>query len=713
MQRFEKQTPNKTILGLKFHLWVYNLAKPNKNKGISGWLHRIGEEPVLFDPVLTDQTTEQFKKHLVNQGYYHAAVHDSIEFKGKKAIVRYYITLNKPYRIKNIQYQFEDQSIKDIIYADTVNSLVKVGNRFDADVLAAERVRVETYMKNHGYYKFSRDNIYYTAEKDKQTNWVDLTILIKQSSTGIPDPETKIRMHHQYKIANTYIFPNSTLFYTKNSQEDHSLTDTIRIDHYFIVYQGRHNIKPAALLMPNLCRPGNLYNLNDVQKTNNNYSSLGLFRVINVNFKDDENIQADTGKYRYVNCFIELTPRKDQSFKYEVVGTHSYGDFGGRINILYNNYNLFRNAENLQNKITGAVEGTQNRYKVKGPMLELGFESQLTLTKFLIPKILLKFNPKTTFNIMYNYQNQPAFVRTQAGASYGYQWKGNKYNKNYFVPLDFTYTGLPKGLRDSTFASDIKRSSSENNYRNHTILSLKDIFEYSNQVPEKNRDFIFFRGGLEWAGLGLKGLSNAFFERKDTLFKVPFNQYIKTDLEFRYNNLISPDNRIVYRLTTGIGYPLWSSQTLPLERQYAAGGPDDIRAWSTNKLGPGSVPDSLRSAYPRGDIRLEGNVEYRFKLFWDIEGALFVDAGNIWNAKKLPNQPGGEFRWNRFYKQIAVGTGFGLRFNFSFVILRTDFGWKMRDPSIQEGSRWIDWNKTINKGFKDRINFQLGIGYPF
>jgi outer membrane protein assembly factor BamA len=720
---YEKQKPNKTILGLKFHLFLYNLTAPSKKKGIPGWLKEIGEEPVIWDPSLTESTTDQFKQFLENKGYYNTIVMDSVYLKNRRANIIYRIELNEPYRIRNISYKFEDQNLSGLILKDTANCLIKKGGRFDKETISLERQRLEELLKDNGYYRFAKEYVFFDAREVQHTKLIDLLVIIKESIDGTLDPETKTRAHERYKIDETYINPNyaaPSLF----SGADTITTDTVIIGKNRIIYTRKHNIKPETLLFPNKCNPGSIYNLDNIRKTNTNYASLGLFRVINIQFSEKAQNQKDSAGFRYLNCFMELTPRKIQSYQTEIVGTYSSGEIGARASLAYNNYNLFRGAENLQVKLIGAIESRRiesGNYSFIKPMKEYGIESSLSFPKFFVPfrakEFTRNYNPKTLISASYKYQDRPnEYKRTIASTSLSYRWKGNSFNTHQFFPFDFNYVWLPDSV-DESIRGDIYGTSIESSFTSHTILATRYTFEFTTQVIEKKEDFIKIKTNLESAGNLIYGLTTLTPTENDSalFMKVPFFRYLKGDIDLRVYDQIAPGNKIVYRLFAGLGYPIGSSVALPYEKMYTAGGPNDLRAWNSDELGPGS--DSVKtSGYMNktGDIMLEANLEYRFKLFWVIEGALFVDAGNIWTYNQLKEDgPSTSFKWNKFYDEIAVGTGIGTRFDFSFLMVRFDFGFKMRDPSIVEGSRWIDLNQMVNLDFNDRFKIQFGIGYPF
>ncbi|HEX2395346.1 MAG TPA: BamA/TamA family outer membrane protein, partial [Bacteroidales bacterium] len=276
-------------------------------------------------------------------------------------------------------------------------------------------------------------------------------------------------------------------------------------------------------------------------------------------------------------------------------------------------------------------------------------------------------------------------------------------------------------LSSDSFLLVIRKTPLGYSFEDHVVNSARYTFELNNQVIGKSRNFVFTRFNLESAALLVNLVNNGFRKQDDTrlyeFFKVPYFQYLLGDVDFRYYNVIDRQNRFVYRLFAGIGYPYGNSESLPYEKKYFSGGPNSMRAWNTRDLGPGSYNDPSTDAdtifnYPNrnGDIKLEANVEYRFKLIWKMEAALFIDVGNIWDYNKDINKPGAEFAWNRFYKEFAVGTGFGARFDFSFFLLRIDVGIRLRDPALESEKKWIPVFRDF--GFDD-LHLKFGIGYPF
>jgi hypothetical protein len=354
---------------------------------------------------------------------------------------------------------------------------------------------------------------------------------------------------------------------------------------------------------------------------------------------------------------------------------------------------------------------------------EYGLETSLRLPEFLVPFVktenfIKKYNPSTTLLASYDYQSMPFYTRTIAIASFGYNWKAGFYKEHIVNPVQLSLVNVPK--IDSAYKAYIAASSYQvHSYDNVLILGGSYSYIFRNQKIKNSRDYWFIRVNAETAG-NLIGLAEklAGGNKIDNTYQIlgqPFAQYAKTDLDLRYNYKFNDVSSIAYRGFFGIALPYGNSKEVPFEKQYFEGGANDIRAWQLRSLGPGSYADSSRLLNETGDIKLEANAEYRFKLFWIIEGAIFLDAGNIWSYKNDLARPGSQFQFNKFYKDIAIGTGTGFRFDLKFVIARVDLGMKLRDPLLHdaqftEGSHWI----FLNGPYKRRdFTIVLGIGYPF
>jgi hypothetical protein len=422
-----------------------------------------------------------------------------------------------------------------------------------------------------------------------------------------------------------------------------------------------------------------------------------------------------------LNCNIQLTLLSQQSYKVELEGTNSGGNLGGALNLIYQHKNLFHGAELFSMKLKGAYEANKQENRKLQSIQEYGIETSLRLPEFLLPFVktegfIKMYNPSTTVMAAYNYQAMPAFTRTMATATFGYNWKAGNYQEHIVNPIQLNIVKLPPGSIDSAFAARLESSIYQSfSYRDVLILGGNYSFIFNNQKIKKSRDYWFLRVNTEASGNMLalvEKLTGA--TKTDGSYKFlgqPFAQFVRTDLDLRYNYILNDVSSIVYRGFLGVGIPYGNSKAIPFEKQYFSGGANGIRAWQVRSLGPGSYkPGDSRFHNQTADIKLEVNAEYRHKLFWILEGALFIDAGNIWSYKNDTTQPGSQFVFNKFYKDIAVGTGAGLRFDFKFVIGRVDMGIKLRDPLLPDGSKWIIMSRPYER---NDFTVVLGIGYPF
>ncbi len=725
MTGYVRQKPNKEILGFKFYLALYNLARDDKNNWFNNSLRTVGEEPVIYDSLLTQRTVSQLELYLRNKGFYYANVSDTSFFHNKKANVVYRVEANKPYRISAITYQFEDSTIQQPVLSDTVNTLLKKGDLFDEDVLASERERIEQTLLSKGYYNFTREYVFYKADTISSTRKVDLTVVIKAyheydengSFVDVPHPKYRIRkvlIYTNYK-------PREVL---GGNQAYLDNLHTIEIDSISIKYLDKQNVKPGIILESNYIQPGDLYDVTNVKRSYRNLNSLRIFRLVTIEFKpvipDEPDSTGTSNSTRLLDCSIMLTTQTLQSFTVELEGTNSSGNIGAAGNLIFQHRNLFRNAENLDVRFTGAIETIkESNSSAYGNLIEYGSEIRFNIPKFLLPfktdQFIKKFNPATAISLAYNYQQRPDYTRTLANASFGYNWRGNKFLSHVINPIELNLVKIP--YKSPEFTRWLEGKYIAYSYQPHLVTVSSYSLVFNNQNLKKKTDFSYLRFNIESAGNLLYSAYRIAGATKENgsykLFNTDFAQYLKGDIDLRYYNIFDEKSSLVYRVFAGAGVPYKNSEALPFEKKYFSGGANSIRAWQVRNLGPGSyIEKDAESLYPNktADIKLEANLEYRFKLFWILEGAFFLDAGNIWAINSSDEREGALFEWNRFYKEIALGTGFGTRFVFSFFTFRVDLGLKLRDPAGLENNRWI----IGNRGFRgDDFTVNIGIGYPF
>jgi outer membrane protein assembly factor BamA len=721
-----KQKPNKRILGTRFHLWLYNLSNINKHKWPHSWLRDIGEEPVIYDPYSTVKSKEQIKSYVASKGYFDGKVTDTTKTEGKRSEVYYSVKLQSPYTIRKLYYEIADSNIQKLCYFDSMNCIIERGKPYDVDILQAERSRFERFVKDHGFYGFSGDHIYFKVDSTIGNRQIDIFYGIKNFAKLDALNGISFVPHSIYRVRNIYI---NTDFVPKDALEGgekyfKSLDTTSYRGYNFISHLGRPEIKYDLIIRSLYLKPGSVYNATNSEQTQSHLLSLKAYRLVNIYYNDLNKPDINHASELMLDCNIQLTLLSQQSYKIELEGTNSSGNIGGALNLIYQHKNLFHGAELFSTKLKGAYEVySQPNGSLKSAQ-EYGFETSLRLPKFLVPflnteSFIKKYNPSTTMLASYNYQALPFYTRTMANATFGYNWKAGSYQEHIVNPLMMNLINLP--FIDSAYAAKIDSSSYlAYSYKNVMILGGNYSFIFNNQKIKKSRDYWFLRINAEAAGnmLALAGkLTGA--KKTDSTYNIlgqPYAQYIRTDFDLRYNYILNDVSSVVYRAFFGIGIPYGNSKALPFEKQYFGGGANGIRAWQVRSLGPGSYLRDTANTFVNqtADIKIEANAEYRFKLFWILEGALFLDAGNIWTYKNDPVRPGSQFIFKKFYKDIAVGTGAGFRFDFKFVIGRIDLGMKLRDPCdplLVNGSKWIFASRPYN--LRNDFTLVLGIGYPF
>jgi len=719
---YVKQAPNKRIFGTRFHLGLYNLSNIEKENWPHGWLRRIGEEPVVFDPFSASKSSEQLENYLFSKGFFNATADADYFVRKKKANVIYDIQAREPYRIGNIHYRVLDTTLRKFIYMDSINCIIERGAIYDVDLLQAERVRLERLIKDLGFYGFSREHINFRIDSTLGQKSVDIEYLVKLSEYIAPNKRIVEREHKRYRINKVFIYPD---FAPREALDDRdayfrSQDTTMYRDIYFISDLPLPSVKYDVIIQSLYIKPGELFQVTNMEQSQGHLSSLEAFGRVNIRYYETDPLLTNERGEIMLNCVIQITPVVKQAFRIELEGTNSAGNLGGAVNLVYQHKNLFRGAEQLNIKVKGSYEALEERISGSRSTQEYGFESALTLPRFLFPfleseSFIKKYNPKTTIQTAYNYQKMPVYTRTVANAMFGYKWKSGNFRSHSINPLQLNIVNLP--YIDPEFEMDIDTSSYlAYSYKDIMIVGGNYTYIFNNQNINKARSYWYIKFNGELAGnLMAAAFDLARGKKIDgsyRIFNQNFAQYVRGDIDIRYNRRLNDVSSIVYRAFAGIGIPYGNSEGMPFEKQYFSGGANGIRAWQVRSLGPGSsVPGSSFFFNSTADIKLELNAEYRFKLFWILEGAMFLDAGNIWTYNVDEDRPDANFEFDRFYKEFAVGTGLGFRFDLNFIILRTDLGMKLRDPQLTSDSKWIMSNRDLN--WRDDFYLSFSIGYPF
>jgi hypothetical protein len=724
-----KQQPNfRMFVFGKVMLHVYNWAGRDSSLWINRFWKKIGDEPVIFDSTLVSRTNKEFEKLFINMGYMNVEVNSQTVKHNKKAEVIYTIKGNEPFRIRNYTTVIEDDSIKEILKNVSAeaqqsegrssiirNPLVKSGMLFDRNFLSAERERVSSLLRNRGYYAFTKENIDYDAIVDTSQTApsVDLTFKLHQIPSISPDGNYLPEPHKKYYYDKVYIYQDYDPLQMADVR-NYPKKDSIETRGYTLFYQGeKPSLKTGVILDNCFINPSGLYSQWREEMTYSAFSALNSLSNIHIQF--DEKIRNDS---TLLDCRILTMPEQKQSLLFSVEGTNTAGNMGVASSVSYTHRNLFRGAETFNLKIRGAYESISN---FTNPYLEFGGEAAFLFPKFIFPFLsrnsLRTMRTSTEFSLSYNYQTRPEYDRTLLSGSFTYTWQQRSRlaarHELDLITVDYVY--LPR--KDSVFMDNLPPSAQYFGYIDQFIVGTNYTYYNSTFDPmQKQRDAQSIRFSLESAGNILLGLGHLFNWKKDSygsyrLYNTYFAQFVKGDFDYSSTKVFDKHNSVAWRIGGGIGFPYGNSKMLPFEKRYYSGGANSVRAWSVRELGPGSyVPvDTTTFFNQSGDIQLNINVEYRTRFFWKLEAAAFIDAGNIWTIRDYVGQEGGRFRFNTFYKQIAIGYGLGLRLDYNFFLVRFDCGWKAYDPARSGDDAWA----VLHPNFKENWAWHIAIGYPF
>ncbi|MDT8402018.1 MAG: BamA/TamA family outer membrane protein, partial [Bacteroidales bacterium] len=625
IEPYIKQEPNKKIFGARFHLGLYNLSDIEKTRWPHAWLRRIGEEPVIFDPFAAGKSSGQVENYLFSRGYFNAEVSTDIFTSKQKTDILYEVKAREPYRIRRVIYEIGDENIRRLFFMDTINCLIKNGEIYDVEVLKKERVRLERFIKDMGFYSFSRDQIYFEVDSAIGNRQVDIFYEVRKFLVYNDGNNIVESNQRRYRINNVYVYTGWDPKAALDEGSNYLLRQdtTFRDGFHFISDTERHSVKPEVIIQSLYIKPGDLFQVTNMERSQDHLNSLQSFRLVSIRYSDPGNVTDWQHNELPINCIVRLTPVTLQEFRVELEGTNSAGNLGGAVNLVYQHKNLFRGAERLNIKLKGAYETLSEKISGSRSTQEFGFETSITLPRFLLPflekeEFIKKYNPKTVITAAYNYQKMPVYTRTVANASFGYNWRGNRFTQHSVYPLQLNVVNLP--FIDPAFEMSIDTSSYlAYSYKDVFLLGGNYIYVFTNQNIKKARDYWFIKMTGELAGnlmaLGYRAAGVEVEEGENyEIFGQPFAQYARADMDIRYNRTLNEVSSVVYRGFLGVGIPYGNSRAVPFEKQYFSGGANSIRGWHVRSLGPGSYTPVDSSFFNMtADVKLEFNAEYRFK----------------------------------------------------------------------------------------------------
>lgn len=666
-------------------LGTYNLSGRDSTKWINRILKRLGEEPVLFDTLKAEMSRKNLGTVMQNMGYLHADVSLKTIANDKKIKVIYTLHTGKPYFIGNIEYDIYDKNIAQILDMNNENNRgLKKGMIFSINNLENERKRITNILSDSGYYKFNKDYIIYEADSTRTNDSIDVNLKLMKFRADSKSPE---KDHNRYYI-------NKVNFTSADG-------DKIKLR--------------RSVLSDNLAiKEGAPFCEHDLQTTYNNFARLQAVKYTNIRFEE----LPDTS---LLNCNIQLSTNKPNTISFQPEGTNTAGDLGAAASLTYENRNLFHGSEMLSIQLRAAFEAITGLEGYQAEDYEeYNIEGRLMFPRFIAPFLSENFrrnsNAHSELTVSYNLQNRPEFHRRVFTAAWKYLWNAPKQNSTYrFDLIDLNYVYMPwisEKFKEDYLDDDSNRNAIlRYNYEDLFIMKMGFGMTYNNGVHA-------IKANIETSGNLLSLLAGVSkFDKNSqgqyTLFNIAFAQYVKAD--FDYTRLFTFDwrNSLALHFGFGIAYPYGNSKILPFEKRYFSGGANSVRGWNVRELGPGKFKGTdgrIDFINQTGDMKLDFNLEYRTALFWKFNGAFFIDAGNIWTLRSYADQPGGQFKFDEFYKQIAVSYGLGIRLNLDYFILRLDMGVKAINPAYTTAKEHYP---IISPNFKRDFSLHFAVGLPF
>jgi outer membrane protein insertion porin family len=721
--------PNTTILGMRPGLWFFYKAGNPQKKGLKRFMkNKLGQAPVYMSDIDNEQISQTLKAHLINNGFFLAEVDSKVKIKGKKGTVTYMAHVHRPYRLRDISFPRMDTLFTNI---DSVkdDSYLKPKQRYNLERMKAEQERIEEALENLGFFYFDDRHLIFEADSTVGERQVDLMLSLEP---GVPEKAKRI-----YRIGQVNIYPGYTL-----SDDTLSLgRDTIIVDGYHYLDKQKA-YRPETITKVINFRPGRIYKNIDREYTLRHLMSLGSFKFVDIRFQESKQDSF------LLNTSIYLTPHLKQSLRAEVQMVSKSNNFvGPGLELRFTNRNFLRGSERFEVTANSSYEVQVSR-KIPNPLnaFELGLESGLSIPRILSPLRInypsRRYLPTTELNLGFRLQQRIGFFRLNSfNLSAGYTWRENTLKTHELYPVDISYVQL--GKRSKEFQDLLDRNPFlEGSFQNQFIIGSRYSYTLNTQVNEDRTDNFkdrqvepsqfYLNGKVDIAGNLMNLLQNT-FSNEDTgdptkIFGTAYSQFVRGEVDFRYFYNFNKASKLATRLILGTGYAYNNSTTLPYIKQFSIGGSNSIRAFPARTIGPGVF--DITEQFPaeeipeedlkkrarvfvdqRADIKLEGNAEYRFDIVSFLKGAVFADAGNIWLIREDSTRTGGEFKKDEFLKQLAVGTGVGLRFDFNFFVLRFDLAFPLRKPK----ERWVtdeidlgspDWRS-------DNLILNIAIGYPF
>ena len=705
------QKPNKNLAGWLPRVWLYYKTVDKTDKGFYRWVNKnMAIKPEYVNTKNMSESKRLIEKYLNNTGYFKSKVTPTSTVENKRATVTYHIKAAKPYYIRNIDYKIGDSVIAKEI-SNIIDDLpVKEGDIYNAYTMDKERDVITTHLRNNGYFMFTKDYIVYEVDTNLRQNKADITVRIDG------------KKHYKYEIEEVFIYPDFKM--TDTGPYD-TVAHTVSLrkkdpEYQFdFIYSKNPKIHLQTFDQVIQIRPGEQFSQKKITQT---YRALGSLKVYSASNIYLDTLPGGNDSVKPLKCDITLQKGKVHFYNIQLEGNNSGGDLGALGSISYRNNNIFRGSEVLRITLRGGVQAQRvEDYIISEGIFntkEFSADASIMFPRFLSPfrfsRFVSEYQPKTVLSTGYNVQIRPLYSRYIGMASFGYNWKTKNTIEHLLTPINLN---IVKVFPDELFSWLLDLETNQRikeQYTDHLILGLNYSFIFNNQnVKKKDNDFFYFKFDVETSGNVLSLFNNtSLITEKDNyheIMSIRYSQFFKYQFDLRYYHYFNSNNTLALRFMYGQGIAYGNSNDIPFERSFYAGGANGMRGWRFRGLGPGEFKNVYGYDIEHiGDLQLESNIEYRFPLYAIVKGAIFSDMGNIWTLSNNESFPGGQFKFDKFYKQIAVDAGFGLRLDFSFFLIRLDMAAPLCDPAYDEGSRWriskLQWSDVV---------WNFGIGYPF
>ena len=709
------KAPNNSLLGstsvripFPLGLWVYN-GFQKYEKGLGRWIfNRFAAEPVLLSGVNPDIRTQAATNLLHDYGYFQGKVTHQVLPHAKdslKARVQYSVNMGRPYFIDTVDYRGFSPRTLAILKLSRRRSLLSPGEQFNVPDLDGERTRISNLLRNVGCYYFRPDYLTYQADTTLVPGRVSLRLVPVAGMPDVAEKPFRLGRKSFHLLGKNGEAPNDSLVYKDLTIYFH---DKLR--------RYKRQVEDSAGISRQRSARS-LYSLYRQTRVQERLANVGIFKYTEIQYVPRDSALVNDTLDVHVIASLDKPYDAELDFNVKMKSNNQTGP-GAAFTLTKNN--VFGGGEKWNVELKGSYEWATGKNSSSAMnSYELGVATSLIFPRVVFPRMggnEYDFPATTTFRLYADQVNRARYYKLLAfGGNATYDFQPKPTSKHSFTPFRLTFNVL----RDPT--AEFQQLQEENpalyvSLRNQFIPAMEYTYTFDNSAGGRRRRPIWWQTTLTSAGnvtsLIYRALGQPFSEEGKELLGVPFAQFLKVNTELRYNHRIDRNNSLAARAAVGVIWSYGNATTAPYTEQFYVGGANSVRAFAARNIGPGGYPADDNDTYSFinhvGDIRFEANLEYRFRIISDLHGAVFLDAGNVWLMRRDPSRPGGEFRLKDFPKQIALGTGVGIRYDLDFLVFRLDWGIALHEPYDTGKSGYYNVRK-----FMDGTALHFAIGYPF